>query len=165
MQFNTDIFGQFHIRWALLCAGPAEDHNTMTISWGGMGTLWNKPVVTVYVKPCRYTYGFMEKNEYFTVSFYTREYRKALDIMGSRSGRDIDKDAAAGLTPKALGEATTYEEADVTLLCRKIYRQNMITESMPEKVFREYYAAEAPHCMYIGEVIEVIKNKKKSSGV
>ena len=52
-----------------------------------MGTLWSKPVVTVYVKPVRYTYGFMNDSEYFTVSFYPEEYRKALGIMGSQSGR------------------------------------------------------------------------------
>ena len=74
-QFTTDIFAQFDKKWALLCAGTKEKHNTMTISWGGMGTLWSKPVVTVYVKPCRYTYGFMNDNDYFTVSF-TRKSTK-----------------------------------------------------------------------------------------
>ena len=86
MNYQIDIFTQFDKRWALLCAGTKENHNTMTISWGGMGTLWRKPVVTVYVKPCRYTYGFMNDNEYFTVSFYPEEYKKALTIMGSKSG-------------------------------------------------------------------------------
>ena len=79
-QFTTDIFAQFDKKWALLCAGTKEKHNTMTISWGGMGTLWSKPVVTVYVKPCRYTYGFMNDNEYFTVSFYPEECRKAMAV-------------------------------------------------------------------------------------
>lgn len=153
MHFNTDIFAQFNDTWALLSACPAEDHNTMTISWGGMGTLWNKPVVTVYVKPCRHTYNYMEKNEYFTVSFYPEECRKALGVMGSRSGRDTDKDRAAGLTPRSMGDATTYEEAKITLLCRKIYCQDLLTENMPEDVVRSCYASEAPHRMYIGEVI------------
>ncbi len=157
MQFDTNIFAQFNERWALLCAGPAEDHNAMTISWGGMGTLWNKPVVTVYVKPCRYTYGFMERSEYFTVSFYPEEYRSALGVMGSRSGRDIDKDQSAGLTPKAVGDAATYEEAEITLLCRKIYHQDMLTENMPAAAVREYYSTDAPHRMYIGEVIQILK--------
>ena len=66
MEFNTDIFAQFDKKWALLSAGPKEDHNTMTISWGSMGTLWNKPVVTVYVKPIRFTHKFMNENEHYT---------------------------------------------------------------------------------------------------
>lgn len=48
----------------------------MTISWGGLGTLWNKPVVTIYVKPIRYTYEFMENNEFFTISFYDETYKR-----------------------------------------------------------------------------------------
>ena len=59
--YTTDIFTQFDKKWAQLCAGNKERHNTMTISWGGMGTLRGKPVVTVSVKLCRYTYGFMNE--------------------------------------------------------------------------------------------------------
>ena len=77
--------------WALLTAGVREKFNTMTISWGGLGTIWNKPVVTVYVKPIRYTYEFMESNEYFTISFYDEKYKKDLGILGSKSGRNLDK--------------------------------------------------------------------------
>ena len=118
--FTTDIFAQFDKKWALLCAGTKEKHNTMTISWGGMGTFWSKPVVTVYVKPCRYTYGFMNDNEYFTVSFYPEECRKAMAVMGTKSGRDINKDEVAGLTVKPIGQVVTYEEAEVTIICRKM---------------------------------------------
>ena len=62
---NVDIFKVYNADWALLTAGSLSDFNTMTISWGGMGTLWNKSVATVYVRPCRHTYGYMEENEYF----------------------------------------------------------------------------------------------------
>ena len=49
----------------------------MTISWGGLGTLWERPVATVYVKKNRYTFEFMEESDYFTVSFYPKEQRRA----------------------------------------------------------------------------------------
>ena len=158
MDFNTDIFKQFDQKWALLSAGKAAAHNTMTISWGGMGTLWNKPVVTVYVKPLRFTNKFMKENEYFTVSFLPEEYRKAVLTMGTMTGRHhTDKDAAAGLTVKDLGEAVTYEEAELVFLCRKIYWQDMITQHMPSDVVREYYTPDEPHTMYIGEVVDIIR--------
>lgn len=157
MRFETDIFRQFDSKWALLSAGTKDCHNTMTISWGGMGTLWSKPVVTVYVKPCRYTYRFMNDNDYFTVSFYPDDSKPALMLMGSNSGRDIDKDAASGLTVKDLEKAVTYEEAEVTLLCRKIYWQDMDAEHMPEDVVKTHYAVEEPHRLFIGEVVEIIK--------
>ena len=156
MRFETEIFSQFNDTWALLSAGTTDRHNTMTISWGGMGTLWFKPVVTVYVKPCRYTYQFMNDNDYFTVSFYPEEYKKALTLMGSKSGRNLDKDAASGLTVRDLGEAVTYEEAEVTMLCRKIYFQDMVPANMPQDVVQQHYTVEEPHRMFIGEVVEII---------
>ena len=117
--FNTEIFTQFDKTWGLLCAGTMEHHNAMSISWGGMGTLWNKPVVTVYVNPLRYTYQFMEANEYFTVSFLPAELKKAHGVMGAKSGRDTDKDKEAHLTLVPAGESVTYAEAEVTLSAAK----------------------------------------------
>ena len=156
MKFDTDIFSQFDKKWALLSAGTKGNHNAMTISWGGMGTLWNKPVVTVYVRPERYTNEFMNDNEYFTVSFYPEEYRGALALLGTKSGREIDKDAESGLTLKDLGKATTYEEAEVTFLCKKIYHQDMDVEKFPGDVVDSLYKTAGVHRMYIGEVIEVV---------
>ena len=91
MEFQTEIFSLFGEKWALLTAGTKDSFNSMTIGWGGMGTLWGKPVITVYVKPTRYTYKFMNDSDYFTVSFYPEENRKALAVMSSKSGRDCDK--------------------------------------------------------------------------
>lgn len=54
MKFNTEIFDQFDKKWALLTAGKIDNFNSMTISWGGLGTLWNKPVATVYVRTSIY---------------------------------------------------------------------------------------------------------------
>ena len=157
MNFKTDIFMKFDKEWALLTAGSLDDHNAMTISWGGMGTLWHKPVVTVYVKPVRHTYEYMEKNDYFTVSFYPERYRKALMLMGSKTGRDCDKDKEAGLTAETVGESVTYKEAEITLLCRKIYFNDLDTANMSAAVVRANYTAEAPHRMYLGEVIGIIE--------
>lgn len=102
MHLEADVFRKFDKQWALVTAGTPEHYNTMTISWGGLGTLWRRPVATVYVKKNRYTFEFMEQNDYFTVSFYPEAQRRALSLLGSTSGRDGDKVAAAGLTPEFL---------------------------------------------------------------
>ena len=91
MEFTTDILSVFDKKWALLTAGDEAGFNTMTISWGGLGTLWNKPVATVYVRTSRYTHDFMDTNDYFTVSFYPEECRPILGVLGSKSGREMDK--------------------------------------------------------------------------
>ena len=156
MKVNVSAFEVFDNDWALVTGGTKDRYNTMTISWGGLGTLWGKPVATVYVKPILYTHEFLEQSDYFTVSFYPPEYRKALALLGSRSGRDGDKVADAGLTPVFLDRAVTFKEAKMTLVCKKIYRQDMDTSAMPPEVIEDYYTGEAPHTVYIGEVIGVL---------
>ena len=143
----------FNNDWALLTAGTIGHFNSMTISWGGLGTLWSRPVATVYVKPCRYTHEFMEAVDYFTVCFFPEEYRRDLQLLGSRSGRDGDKIAMTSLTPKADDRAVWFEEAEHVLLCRKIYRQDLDLAAIPEFAVKQHYQLEAPHTIYIGEVI------------
>lgn len=155
-ELKTNPFTLFHEQWALLTSGPISKHNSMTISWGEMGTLWNKNVVTVYVKPCRYTYSFMEDNDIFVVSFFDEKYRKALGIMGELSGRDVNKDEASGLTPISYKGTTIYKEASITLICKKIYFNDLLIENMPSDAIKHHYQVDKPHRMYIGEVIETI---------
>lgn len=156
-EFNADIFKLFDRQWGLLAAGTKGSYNAMTISWGGLGTLWGKPAATVYVKPVRYTHEFMERSDYFTVSFYPPEYREALGLLGTLSGRDGDKIAAAGLTPVFLEKAVTFKEAEAALLCKKIYRHDLELEKVPDWAAQTYYVTEEPHTLYIGQVIDILK--------
>ena len=157
MNFETDILTVFDKKWALLTAGNKDSFNTMTVSWGGMGTIWGKPVATVYVRTSRYTHEFMDREDYFTVSFYPEKYRKAMAVMGTKSGRDINKDEASGLTVKPIGQVVAYEEAEVTIICRKIYWQDLVRENIPKDEVERFYTEEEPHRMFIGEVVEIIK--------
>ena len=154
---EMNVYRQFHENWALVAAGTMERHNAMTVSWGGLGSLWGKPVATVYVRPNRFTYGFLEEQDFFTVSFYPAEYKKALAVMGSKSGRDCDKDTEAGLMAVAIGGSVTYQEAKLTLLCRKLYAQDMDASKFPEDVRERFYGTEPAHRMYIGEIIEILE--------
>ena len=153
---HMDAFDEFGNKWALVTAGSLDDHNSMTVSWGGVGCLWGKHVATVYIRPNRHTYGYFEANEYFTVSFYPDDCRQALGIMGKLSGRDCDKDRESGLSPIPCGESVTYKEARRTLLCRKLYHQDMNPENFTPEVIRKYYGTDPAHRMYIGEIIEIL---------
>ncbi len=156
MKFETNIFSVFDKKWALLTAGNKDSFNTMTVSWGGMGTIWGKPVATVYVRTSRYTHEFMDREGYFTVSFYPEEYRKVLGVLGSKSGRDMDKMNGSGLTAKALQESVTFEEAEITLVCRKMFMQRLEPSNITDPDVAKFYAGDAPHDMYIGEVVDII---------
>ena len=158
-EFKSYPFNEFDKKWALLTAGSLDQHNSMTISWGEMGTLWSKDVVTVYVKPRRYTYEFMENNDYFVVSFFKEEYHQALQKMGSLSGKDVNKDVASKLTPLDYQGLTIYKEASIIIICKKIYHQDLNINNMPKEAIDTYYKVEKPHRMYIGEVMEIIDNE------
>lgn len=151
-----DAYDAFHRSWALVTAGEMGNFNTMTVSWGGVGCLWNRPVATVYVRPSRYTYDFLEQYDHFTVSFYPEDCRKALSLLGKVSGRDCDKVGMAGLDPVPFGESVTFAQAKTTLLCKTLYRQDMDPEQVPADVREKFYAgSETYHRIYIGEILAV----------
>lgn len=154
--YNVDIFKKFNKDWALLTAGDKNKYNTMTISWGTLGILWNKEVVTVFVRKSRYTHEFIENNEYFTVSFYSDEYKKDLGILGSVSGRDKDKVSLTKLTPEFLDNTTTFREASETLVCKKIYMQDMDITSIPVDIKDKLYSDFDIHTIVIGEVVDIL---------
>ena len=107
----------------LITAGTPESYNTMTASWGGMGVLWNKNICFCVIRPTRYTYQFIEKTDVFSLSFFEERYRQALEVCGTKSGRDIDKAAVTGLTPVAgeLDGTTNFQQARLVIECKKLY--------------------------------------------
>ena len=149
---SINPFTKFAKDWALVTAGTKEKFNSMTIAWGGMGTLWRVPVLQIFIRPNRYTFKFLEENDYFTVSFYDKKYKKALGIMGSKSGKDFDKVQLTGLTPKFLENGITYEEATETYVCKKIYMNEMDKSKFPENV-GDMYKDEPAHYVIFGELV------------
>ena len=142
--------------WALLTAGTKNDFNTMTVSWGGIGELWNKDVCFVFVRPQRYTYEFMEKNDYFSLSFFGGEYKKELGLCGSKSGRDIDKIAETGFIPVDFEVATGFEQAKVNIVLKKLAYQDMKPDGFIDETIMNNYANNDFHRVYIGEIVKVI---------
>lgn len=170
-----ESFELFEKNWALVTAGTMERFNCCTIGWGGMGTLWNRPVVTVYVHPARYTRTFLTEQAYFTVSFFPERCKKALGLLGSRSGRDGDKIAASGLTPQPMGPGVGYAEAELSFLCRKLYAHPFDRDALPEEL-RAYYRDHPkafppdengdwqPHWAFIGEVEQILDRRESNEG-
>lgn len=155
MQFNP--FTKIGKEWMLVTAGDENKHNTMTASWGGVGVMWGKNVVSVYIRPQRYTKEFVDANDTFTLSFYDEKYKKALSVCGSKSGRDCDKEAEAGLTPCYIDGTTAFEEANMILVCKKQYHQEMAPEhfDVPENDTK-WYPEKDYHTMYMAEVVKVL---------
>ncbi len=61
------------------------------------------------------------------------------------------------LSPRVAGDSMTFEEAEITLVCKKLFKQKLLPENMPEEVVSSLYADNDLHDMYIGEVVDIIK--------
>ncbi len=143
--------------WALITAGSHDHFNTMTASWGALGNLWNKPVAFVFIRPQRYTFEFTEANDCFTMSFFEKDYRAALQICGTLSGRDVNKVEKAGLTPRVLESGNmAFEEARLIIECKKLYAAPFAPEYFKDIAIPEdIYPTADFHKMYIGEIVNV----------
>lgn len=154
LKFNPYI--KFAKEWSLITAGTKEnDCNTMTASWGHLGSIWGrKPTAVVYIKPSRFTKKFVDNNDYFSISFYDEEYRGALNYLGTVSGRDEDKISNCKLTPVYNDKAVYFEEANLVFICKKIYTQELKEDGFIEKdIIDKYYPLKDFHTMYIGEIV------------
>ena len=142
----------------LVTAGTPDSFNTMTASWGGWGHLWNRDVTFSFVRPQRHTFGFMERAETYTLCFFDKEHKSILDFCGSRSGRDVDKIAATGLTPIADASGAIYfAQARRVLVCRKLYAQDLTADSFVDpRVIAEAYPKADFHRMYVGQIVRCL---------
>jgi flavin reductase (DIM6/NTAB) family NADH-FMN oxidoreductase RutF len=154
----------FHHQWVLLAAGDfhSNEFNAMTIGWGALGTMWSKPFSFVAVRHSRYTYEFMEKFETFTLSAFPEEYQDALNLLGTRSGRDGDKIADSGLTPEASIQvpAPSFTEAEIIIECRKIYADDLNPAHFLDESIYRHYPNRDFHCIYYGEILAAAGTEK-----
>ncbi len=153
---NENFFQTIGKEWMLVTAGDKEQFNTMTASWGSIGFLWNKPVVFVFIRPERYTFEFIEKSEYFTLSFLGEENKAIHKICGSKSGREVDKVKETGLKPIITEKGNIFfEQGRLNLECRKLYSDTIKEECFIElEACKQWYGGVHGgfHHMYIAEI-------------
>ncbi len=155
----TEDFKDNGFQWfrdaQLLASGDKTKSNAMTIGWGGIGTLWGRTAMTVYVAEKRYTKSFMDKYEYFTVMSFDVKDSKVLNYMGTKSGRDGDKAAALGLHTAYTANGTPYyTEATMVIECKMMYAAPFDPKGfkdVPQKMYSNF--PPGIHSMYIGEVV------------
>lgn len=143
--------------WALVTAGDLTSWNTMTVSWGGIGELWGKDVVFIFIRPQRYTREFIDREDYFTMSFFEEEYKKALAFCGRNSGRDCDKAKETGLTVCKAESSVGFEQARLTLVCKKLAKFEMNPSGFLAKEIEENYPNKDYHYIYVGEIEKVFE--------
>ncbi|MDR3115786.1 MAG: flavin reductase [Treponema sp.] len=152
--------------WMVITAGNAAvdktNWNAMTASWGGLGVLWSRDVAFMFIRPSRHTFGFADAQDLFTLSFFDKKYHHALHILGSESGRDINKAEKAGINPvlfsggKAAG-AIGFKEASEIIVCRKLYTHDFDPSRFLDKAsIEKAYTGTDYHRMFIGEIVTLL---------
>lgn len=159
--WSANPFSAIGKQWMLITAGDAEKSNPMTASWGGVGVLWNKPVAYLFIRPQRYTYGLAEAGQTFTACFLGEEHRAALNYCGTHSGREGNKAALCGLTPKAHESgAVYYEEAETVLVLQKLYVDTLKEEGFVNTGLLSNYKNGDFHRVYVCEIKEILQKSK-----
>ena len=144
--------------WLLITAGDKFGYNTMTASWGALGVMWNRPAATCYIRPNRYTYEFIEKNDIYTLCFFDEAHKPALSLLGKKSGRDGDKITEAGLTPICDEEtgAMYFSEATTVIFVKKMFFSDLKDGTFHDETVLSNYSETNPmHHMYIGEILKI----------
>lgn len=141
----------------LVSAGADGKPNAMTIGWGTIGIIWNKPIFTVLVRPSRYTYRLLEQSDSFTVCVPAKEMREVVNFCGTRSGRDYDKFQECGLTtlsalrigtPGIAGCPVVYE-------CQVVHTNDVIPANLAQEIQTRAYPGGDFHRIYYGEILTV----------
>lgn len=143
--------------WALLTAGDKNRFNSMTVSWGAIGEIWSKPTVFVFVRHSRYTYGFMDNGEYFTVSCFLGKNRNELTLFGRKSGRDCDKYKETGLTPVFDENFVYCDDAEYVFLCRKTAKTEFDSNNFYDNDIPGCYSDNDYHSIFTGEIVKILK--------
>lgn len=159
--YRGNPFSVIGREWLLICAGTPERHNAMTASWGGMGVFWGKNAATVYIRSTRYTKEFVDQTDRFTLSVFDERYRPQLNLFGTRSGRDCDKDRESGLTPTALDGSVAYAEAKTVFVCKKLAHADLKPEGFDDPAADEkWYPKKDYHTLYLAEILAIYEKEE-----
>ncbi|MFH1223983.1 MAG: flavin reductase family protein [Pseudomonadota bacterium] len=129
--------------------------NVMTIGWATVGIVWGKPIMTVFVRPVRYTYELIEKAKHFTVCVPSAgKLKNELVTCGSSSGRVADKFKQCGFTPVRgqLKDTMIIEKCKYFYECRIVEKNKVTPETLDAGIIEKFYPKKDFHTVYFGEI-------------
>lgn len=162
--YKDNVFKLFARDWMIMTAEKDGKCNGMTVGWGGLGVMWGKNVAFVAVRPERYTYEFTEAADTFSLTVFDQSYRKMLGYFGTVSGRDEDKIAKSNLTVIYDGKTPYFQEAIVSINCKKILTTGFQPDDLVDPAFSKFYGGTNDHSglgggwhyLYIAEIEKIL---------
>jgi flavin reductase (DIM6/NTAB) family NADH-FMN oxidoreductase RutF len=140
---------------AFLTTKASDEVNSMTISWGNIGRMWNRPIFTVMVRKERHTYKLIEESNEFTVSIPYEDMKEAVAFLGSKSGRDMNKLEALNIKTVE-GQVIDTPILDIKGIhyeCKVVYKTEMTDKNLKEEIRDKWYGKESHHTIYFGEIV------------
>ena len=154
-EINKNLIDAIANEWMLITAGDQNGYNMMTASWGFMGEIWGNDTAVALIRPQRYTMEFVEKQDFYTLSFYGNQ-KQIHKICGSMSGRDVNKTELTGLTPIFSDNSVYFKEANLVIICKKQYIQEMTEECFCDKEPLKWFENKDFHKMIFGKIVKVL---------
>ena len=154
-EIKENIIKSIADEWMLITAGDESGYNMMTASWGFMGEMWGEDTCIAMVRPQRHTMDFIDKNDYYTLSFYG-DNKDIHKVCGSMSGRDVNKTELTGLTPVFAHNCVYFKEARLVIVCKKQYIGELKEEEFTDKTPLKWYENKDFHKMIFGKIEKVL---------
>ena len=163
-QIEEKVTDMFSNKGAVLVCGDKENYNGLAIGWGMMGTLWSKNVVSVFIKPTRYTFSFANNYDNFSIMWFNDDINKTvINAYGTKSGRDVNKEKIMNFHPQILDDCIVFNEARLIITCKKILQIDLKNGNIhDEKSYNRYYEKDdCVHWQYICEILGVYCNDEE----
>lgn len=154
-KYKGNVFEDLGKTWGIVTAGNKQTgFNCLTVSWGGFGVIWGKNVAYIFVRKSRYTYDFLENSDSVTISFLNDQYKAAKSIIGTKSGRDLDKMELAGLhyTYDPDFDGAYIKECDYCFKMKKLYSLDLPLDKLDSELKNRFYPDGDIHTMYVCEI-------------
>lgn len=130
--------------------------NTMTIGWGSISYIWRKPVFMVMVRYSRHTYTMLDEAREFTVSIpFGDNFKQALALCGSKSGRDIDKFQSCNFPRVRANKvnAPLISGCNLHYECKVLYKQVLDPAALEPGLSNKFYGNDDLHVLYYAEIV------------
>ncbi len=149
----TNVMNHLTKTGAFLSCKSEDGVNTMTIAWGFIGFMWNKPYFMALVRPQRYTKKILDKATSFTVSIPYDKLKEELIVCGTKSGLDIDKSKVVKFIPAKSVDSVVVDGCDAYYECNIKMVDRLREENMPKDVIHKNYQGDY-HYLYFGEIVD-----------
>lgn len=105
--------------------------NIITVAWAGT-VCTNPPMVSISVRPERYSYHMIEETGDFVINLTTEDLVFATDYCGVKSGRDVNKFKEMKLTPEKADHvsAPLIKESPVNIECKVVKKEELGSHHM-----------------------------------